>query len=287
MPDPLLDLPLDQIDAGALPRDRTHLDDTALEELMTSIAATTLRQPIEVWALSTPRPPHHYGLISGHRRLTAFRTLHQRWQLPRFATIPAFIRTPADVPAVLTAMVEENDIRADISPWERGLICITTRDQGYFPTLDAAVEALYPSASRQKRARLRACAAVVEELGGLFTAPERLKQTQIVRLAGALHGGFDDLITHILQDCAGQTLQSQWSALLPTLTEAERRDPETPATATTPARPRRLLKLHQGLILRRELSPTGWLLRFSGPEAKRGGLMDDVMDMVERLFQRG
>ena len=48
-----------------------------------------------------------------------------------------------------------------------------------------------------------------------------------------------------------------------------------------------MLALKQGLIIRREESPTGYLLRFSGPEARRKGLMDDVMDQIERWFQPG
>jgi ParB family chromosome partitioning protein len=33
------------------------------------------------------------------------------------------------------------------------------------------------------------------------------------------------------------------------------------------------------------MTRTGWILRFSGPEARNGGLVDDVLDEVERLFQ--
>ena len=49
-----------------------------------------------------------------------------------------------------------------------------------------------------------------------------------------------------------------------------------------------MLDLPQGLVIRREITPGGYFLRFSGPEAKKGGLMDDVMDIVERvLMPRG
>jgi ParB family transcriptional regulator, chromosome partitioning protein len=43
----------------------------------------------------------------------------------------------------------------------------------------------------------------------------------------------------------------------------------------------------QGLTIRREMSREGWILRFSGPEAKKGGLIDDVFDLVERWLQMG
>ncbi len=37
-------------------------------------------------------------------------------------------------------------------------------------------------------------------------------------------------------------------------------------------------------IITREPTPTGWLLRFTGPQAKSPGLVDDVLDMVEKWF---
>ena len=65
--DPIITLPLDAIDATALPRDRTTLNSAAMDDLTASIAANGLRQPIEVWQLSTPAPPLSHGLIAGFR----------------------------------------------------------------------------------------------------------------------------------------------------------------------------------------------------------------------------
>ena len=65
-------LPLADIDASAIPRDRTALDPAALALLQRSILAEGLRQPVEVFPLEGAIP---YALISGLRRLTVFRTL--------------------------------------------------------------------------------------------------------------------------------------------------------------------------------------------------------------------
>jgi ParB family chromosome partitioning protein len=43
------------------------------------------------------------------------------------------------------------------------------------------------------------------------------------------------------------------------------------------------LKLRQGLTITREPTPSGWILRFTGPQA-RSGLIDDVLDKVEEWF---
>lgn len=281
--DPILTIPLDQIRDDALIRDRADLDPDALDELMASIATEGLRQPIEVWQLSQPMDGHRYGLISGLRRLTATRALATRRETAA-PTIPAFVRNPASIPAAMAAMVSENEMRTQITPWEKGLLLTSAVRSGVFDTLDAACDALYPNLSRQKRARLRNLAQVVEELEGMFTTPDRLTATQMERLAAALRGGLADVIREVLGQNRARSLPSQWAAITPTLAEAFSGE-ETDATPTTPARPRRLLHLKQGLTIRREQCQNGWILRFTGPEAKRGGLMDDVFDLVERMLQ--
>jgi ParB family chromosome partitioning protein len=285
---PLL-IPLTEIRDDALLRDRTALDAGLIDELAASILAEGLRQPVEVWTLTQPSGAQRYGLISGLRRLTVFRRLAASPSGGAFATIPAFIRTPETLPAAMAAMVSENEIRAEITPWEKGALITATVEDGLFPTPDAAVEALYPALPRQKRGRLRAFALVVDELSGRFTTPERLSVARMERLAACLRGGYAALIHDILQDHGQLNLETQWSALAPVFAEAAANPEEEvlPHPFLTPGRPRRLLHLRQGLTIRREWTRTGWCLRFTGPEARKGGLMDDVIDEIERLFQKG
>jgi ParB family transcriptional regulator, chromosome partitioning protein len=280
-------IPPDDIDADALLRDRTRIDPGELAELTHSIFVSGLRSPIEVWRLPGAETPPRYGLIAGLRRLTAFRAL-QDWPRPeRFATIPAFVVPAPDLPAAMAAMVTENEVRSPITPWEKGLLIDAAVRADLFPTTEAAVDALYPAASRQKRSRLRMHALVVSHCDGLFTTPERLSQSQMDRLATALRGNLADVVDHVLTLHRGDSLQTQWQALLPVLAEALDPDPDGD-TAPAPAsgRPRRLLRLTggRGLTLRRERTRTGWALHFTGPEARKSGLMDDVMDKVEFWF---
>lgn len=282
--DPILHIPLTAIAMDALPRDRSALDETALDELQASIARDGLRQPIEVWKLSTPQDGRDYGLISGLRRLTVHLALN-RLRPTAFTTIPAFLRQPASVADAMAAMVAENEIRSDLSPWDRGRMLVHAVEEGIFDSIEAAALALHPALTRQKRFVLRAYAFVVEEVQGQITTPERLSHSQMLRLGAAMRGGLIPVIHQILQEVRGASLDHQWQALLPTLTEADRNDPEIPATRKSSARPRRLLYLKQGLTIRRELANGGWVLRFSGEEARSGALLDDVMDYVERTFQ--
>lgn len=276
-------IPLTEIDAEALPRDRTQLEPEAMAELTTSIATTGLRQPIEVWKLSQPAETHRYGLISGLRRLTAHQRLADLRQNGDFTEIAAFLRSPESIPQAMADMVAENEIRAETSPWEKGATLLAATRAGIFDTLDSATQTLHASASRQKRARLRAFAEVVEDLEDAIATPERLTGRQMHRLSAALRAGLSELIHLTLQDHRRSALPAQWQALLPIL--AESLDPAEEATPTQPGRPRRLLHLRQGLTIRREKSGDAWILRFSGPEARSGALMDDVMDHIERWFQ--
>ena len=105
-PDTLHQIPLAEIDPAALTRDREGLDADALDELKTSIAASGLRMPIEVFPLAEPKPPHRYGLISGLRRLMAFQGLLELTGQPKYSTIPAFLRPPGTMAQTLASMVE-------------------------------------------------------------------------------------------------------------------------------------------------------------------------------------
>ena len=269
----LLLIPIAQIDADALPRDRATLDPQAIAQLTQSIALSGLRQPVEVWALQTPRPPFRYGLISGCRRLTALRHLG-------IDQVRSFVRTPDSIATAMAEMVAENEIRAQITPWEKARLILTTVEEGHFATAEAAIAALFSSAARQTQYRLRGHTEVVEALGPHLTTPEVHSSRRLDRLATALRSGWENLLLAALHPLKSPSAETQWQAMLPILTEST-----TSKTTGDATRPRRLLHLKKGLTIRREQCSNGYLLRFSGPEARRGGMMDDVMDYVERWFQ--
>lgn len=273
----LITIPLDAIDAEALTRDRLHLDPQALAELRRSIARTGLRQPVEVYEL--PRPGA-YGLISGYRRLRAMRDLN-----PEGGTIPAFLRAPASAAAACAAMVEENEIRADLSPFERGRIAVAATRAGLFDTTETAIDRLYETASKAKRSRLRAFALVAEELDGWLAVPQALTTRQGLRLATALRGGMGKVIRAALESPGADAgPEAQWAALRPYVEEAE-----ADLAAETPrrnGRPRRLLQLRPGLTLRRERTRQGYCLRLTGREAT-SDFCDEIFDEIERLYAAG
>jgi N6-adenosine-specific RNA methylase IME4 len=81
-----------------------------VDEIAESVAAQGLLQPIVL----RPRGPTNYWLVAGHHRLEAVRQCgHDR--------ISAVIRDGLDADAALLAEIDENLIRADLSPVERAL----------------------------------------------------------------------------------------------------------------------------------------------------------------------
>ena len=284
MPTPVTPIPTDAIAENALARDRAAIDQTALDELRDSILAHGLRMPIEVFELAEPLDGRRYGLISGFRRLAATRAL-AAWGVPDHDTIAAFVRTPASITAAMTAMVEENAIRTEVSPWEQALIAVTARDRGLFDTVEAAIDALYTSLSRDKRYRLRAIAHLAEELDGALAAPETLSARQLLRLAAAAARGYADLMRHALTESRLKEPDAQWRLLLPILAECEDPTIPDPRPAAGPrARPRRTwtAPLHR-LRIRRERTADGWCLQFTGRDA-HGELIDRVFDEIESLL---
>jgi ParB family chromosome partitioning protein len=275
-------IPLAEIDESALARDRTAHDAAALDELALSIAASGLRMPIEIFALSEPHGPRRYALISGYRRLSAFRALHAHWGLEKFAAIPAFLRAPRSAEEVYVQMVEENAIRADLSPWEQALAPVRAARAGAWAGTDAALDALYANLSRFKRARLRAIAHLAEELDGHLAAPESLSERQLLRLAALIPRGYADLIRATLSETPIDP-EAQWRALLPILTAAERPEPAE-AAPSRPDTPRRTSALGRpALVIRREPTRNGWCLHFAGRGAT-SSLLDSVIDRIEYLF---
>ncbi len=271
-------IPLDAIDADALPRDRTRIDPADLAELQRSILASGLRVPIEVFPVEGDTP---YALISGYRRLAAFRALNELNRAGDYAEIEAILRQPADIEGALHAMVEENDIRAETSPWERAAIAVATYRQEVFDTIDAAIAALFPHAARQKRAKLRAIAEVVEALEGLLVDPETLTERRLLRIANLLRLGWGEIVETALEESRAQSAHDQWKLLAPILQEAETL--VVTGRSTAPQSPKRLSRPHPGVIIRRERTRHGFLFHVTGHKAS-SALTNEILSQIELMF---
>lgn len=274
MPHDLIQIPLSQIDAQALTRDRSVIITQELEVLTASISTSGLRQPIEVFQQGDGR----YALISGYRRLMAFQQLLLDTGETRWAEIAAFVRPPVSGLAALAAVVEENEIRSQLSSWEKGRIIHVAVEQNLAATIEESQNALFPTAGRMTRFRLRSIAKAVEVLGDMMQAAEDWSERQCLRVAAAVDAGFAPCIIAALENVGEVSGKAEWQAIEPYIVEAETLPVEEKPIKK---RPRRLSRPQPGLTMRREKIKAGFAVIITGDRAS-DELMDRVFENIER-----
>lgn len=201
----VLSLPLDAIDPGHLIRDRVALDPAEMEVLCQSLRTRGQQTPIEVTELpaGTATGLPRYGLISGWRRLTALQLLHYETGEPRFARVLALPRKPAASSDAYVAMVEENEIRAGLSFYERARIVVKALDAQIFETEKSALQSLFSTALPAKRSKVKSFIPIVRQLDQVLRFPARLSEKLGLALSQTLQ--VDPEFGHRLQDRLGRS----------------------------------------------------------------------------------
>lgn len=175
-------LPLDAIDAAYLVRDRMARDDEEMAALVDSIRAHGQRTAIDV----VETGPGRYGLISGWRRLAALRQLFEATKDDRFGSALAILRRPEVSGDAYVAMVEENEIRAALSYYERARIVGRSVEAGVFSSDKEALQRLFSTASRAKRSKIGSFLTLYRELGDALRFPAAIPERLGLRLAQVL-----------------------------------------------------------------------------------------------------
>ncbi len=266
-------LPLELVDAEYIRRDRMVEDEEAMAELLESLRTNGLRTPIEV-----TRVGDGFGLISGFRRLDAFRRLSKTDD--RFATIPAFVRDAGSGQGAYVSMVEENELRLNLSPYERGRIAVLAVGQGIFESTEAAVDVLFATASKAKRSKVRSFAMVHEALGDLLQHPVAISEKAGLKLASALRGGAQSKLRQALAEAEVFNPKTEWDAL----ESAMNSSPSPTAAKARGGRPQLVkpltpIKLAGGGAVQAELSPDEVRIRVR----LRGVTEEDVQELMEQI----
>jgi ParB family chromosome partitioning protein len=175
-------LPLEAIDAAYLMRDRMPAEDDEMQALVESIRAHGQRMAIDVVELA----PGRYGLISGWRRLAALARLYQETGEARFGSVLALLRRPEASGDAYVAMVEENEIRAALSYYERARIVGRSVEAGVFASEKEALQRLFSTASRAKRSKIGSFLVLYRELGEVLRFPAAIPERLGLRLVQAL-----------------------------------------------------------------------------------------------------
>lgn len=221
-------LGLDQIETGHLSRDRMLLDPDEMAVLKTSLAARGQQTPIEVLRLSSGR----YGLISGLRRVRALRDLGA-------SEVLALIRQPKTAAASYVAMVEENEVRAVLSFYERANIAVQAVEAGVYDNVQVAVKGLFASVAAAKRSKILRFVVVRQKLEGCLTFPTAIPEKLGLALAASLEA--DKAVAVRIKDALRKTP--------PTEAAAERRVLER-ALKAPPAPSARNEEIAPGITLR-------------------------------------
>lgn len=175
-------LRIDSIDVDHLVRDRVSVDAEEMDSLIESLRLHGQRMPVEVTNLGQGR----FGLISGWRRLTALQRLQAETGEERFGHVMALLRKPAAAGDAYVAMVEENEIRAGLSYYERARIAARAVDTGVFASEREALQRLYAAASRAKRSKIGSFIVLYRAIGEALrfpaAIPERLGLELVKRI---------------------------------------------------------------------------------------------------------
>lgn len=283
----ITEIGLDSIELDHIMRDRMVVEASEIEELKTSIRANGLRLPIEVVALEAGR----YGLISGWRRVTALQQMQAEDPEGQY-TVKAFIRPPYEAGALYTAMVEENELRAQITPYERGRIAVMSARLGAFVDTEAAIETIFAAASKAKRSKIRSFALVHDELGDMLQFPTDLSERNGLRLAFALREGFGEKLRAALRGSPRSGPTYEWALLEPIARAAEavERLPDI-AHVNRGGRPRKQFTrplgnteaLANGITMEGVYHEDGYSIRLRG-RVVDAEMVDLLMDQLRRLL---
>lgn len=288
----MADLPVIKIQEDVMVRDRAWMKEDDLTELRQSIAAGGLRLPIEVFELEHwfERGPR-YGLISGYRRLTAVRDLLQETGDDDYRNIRAIIRPRSETHVAFAAMVEENEIRSELSHFERGRIAVIATQQGAFGTTEDAVNHLFGLASKAKRSKVRSFALIFEELGDMLTYPEALTERRGLKLAQALRQGSAEHLRGALERSGPNNGEAEWQVLEAEIDAlgAPAPDPRKggrpkSASAVKGWKNVDTVRTGSGVTIQRKRDGDGVVFRLSG-EGLDDARIDRLMDTLRLLLE--
>lgn len=229
------DLELARVDDSYLVRDRIEQDEDEMGALMNSLRARGQQTAIEVIKLPLPKGVFTHGLISGWRRLTALRRLYAETKDPKFAKVRVRTITPQNAQAAYVAMVEENEIRVNLSLYERARITIHAMRVSVYPTRRIALRGLFGSTTSSRRSKIGTFIAVVDAFDDMLKFPTAITEKLGLSLARELKRD-PDFVSKVrvrLESNPDRTAAEELRLLAATITAAYPPAPE-PTTPTAP-----------------------------------------------------
>lgn len=233
-------IPLEAIDTRYLVRDRLVQDEDELEALTASIRARGQKTPIEVAVLTDHPEGLAFGLVSGWRRLSALKRLYSEASEPEFAAVKALVVRPDSAAGAYVAMVEENEMRVNLSHYERARIALKALGQGVYSDRKAALQGLFGNVPRAKRSKIGSFMALVDALDDVLHFPasisEKLGLALVRRMAEEADFAAD--LKDALHADPRRAVEAELSVLNRCLAAGEKPAASSPATAAEVQAPR-------------------------------------------------
>ncbi len=218
-------IPIAEITIHHLNRDRLVFDDDEMETLKASLEARGQQSPIEVLRISGG-----YGLISGLRRVKALQALG-------CDDVLALVRQPQSAQAAYVAMVEENEIRADLSFFERANIAVTATNSGVYPNVKRAIAELFAHTTSAKRTKIGKFVTLRDALGRALAFPTAVPEKLGLELVAAIEA--DRAVATRIADALRKTPPADAAAERATLERALRSGKGQGATSAV--KPRQII----------------------------------------------
>lgn len=169
------ELPLEAIDKQHLVRDRIEQNEDDMDALVGSLQSRGQQTPIEVVKLNS-KTGHRYGLISGWRRMLALQRLNEAEPHKGFDKVLARVIQPETAHDAYVAMVEENEIRVNLSHYERARIAVKAIAEGVYETQKQALNGLFGNVARSKRSKIGSFMRLVEALDNVLYYPASISE---------------------------------------------------------------------------------------------------------------
>ncbi len=189
-------VPLGEVHADDLPRDRMELDAVAqsdeMEELKASIRARGQKEPVELYKGADGR----LQIKKGWRRFTALSQLLAETQDEAFATIIARVEGAGQ--GRLTRyidMVEENVVREDLTFAEMAQVALTAAEDDAVEERDphVLVGTLYGALHKMKKSYIRGFVTLLEAVGSDLQWPKAVPRNVGIEAARVVKAGGADI----------------------------------------------------------------------------------------------
>jgi hypothetical protein len=148
------------------------------------------------------------------------------------------VRPPEEAAQSYVAMVEENEVRAGLSYYERARVVAEATARGVFPDQSAALRSMFATASRAKRSKIGSFIDLHEGLGDLLHFPADIPERLGLALVSRLRLEGRHRLRRALRDARPATATAEL-ALLETLAKPPRTGSDGAGAVSCATRPAR------------------------------------------------